>query len=131
MEESEQPFLNQRAWRPVWAISQFLKRMALESSISMQPSLVVAAWPFSGVEVIAVLERDAFEAEVLRAFDGEEFFDDGGDDFGGGQVFAGKREVEDVALGAIEEPFAGGIAGGAEVFGPPALVGLELDDGIA
>jgi hypothetical protein len=90
------------------------------------------ALAFGGEEVLGVLEGKAAEGEVFDelvgfgvAAEAEEFGEDGGDGGGGFDRFAGERFVEEGAV-AVEEPFAGGVEGGAEVFEVIALVGVGL-----
>ena len=87
--------------------------------------------PFSGVEMLAVLKRDAFKAHIARAFDDEERVHHRRDDLRLRHVLAGQWQIEHFALRLVEKPLARRVQRCAEIFHPEALIGLELDKGIA
>ena len=80
--------------------------------------------------VVAVLERDVFELEILTVIEGDETFDSWGDEghFIGRFVFAG--EVAENAGFGVEMPFAGGIEEGGMVFEMKAGLFLEVRHGV-
>ncbi len=82
----------------------------------------------SGAGEVKTAELDILdEAFILGfAFDDDDVFDDGGDELGGFDALAGQGDIGEQA-GAIEEPFAGGIEGGAEIF---EVVAVVLEPGV-
>jgi hypothetical protein len=83
------------------------------------------------IEILGMTEGDPTEDEILRALRDEKTHRDRCGEGGFPDRLTFERTVEHLALLPIEIPFAGGVEGGAEVLHPEALVGLELDEGIA